>query len=97
MRHLFKHPEDFDDELIAFLRAPKRRDRLNIGRGWGIELVEGYSQERLGGALLVLLLFGSLVLALSMITQDLRRALGVAGLAVSSAGLALLSMQPLLA
>ena len=32
--HLFKHPEDYDGELITYLRAPKKQGRLQIGVGW---------------------------------------------------------------
>jgi hypothetical protein len=44
--HLFKHPEDYDGELITYLRSPKRNARLQFGVGWGINLVEGFLADR---------------------------------------------------
>jgi hypothetical protein len=44
--HLFKHPEDYEGELITYSRAPKRIARLHIGVGWGINLVEGFLADR---------------------------------------------------
>ncbi|KAJ4364147.1 hypothetical protein N0V83_009602 [Neocucurbitaria cava] len=44
--HLFKHPTDYDGELITYLRSPKRRERLEFGMGWGINLVEGFLAQR---------------------------------------------------
>lgn len=44
--HLFKHPEDYDGELITYLRAPKRHGRLQLGVGYGINLVEGFLAGR---------------------------------------------------
>ncbi|CAO2649810.1 Nn.00g011020.m01.CDS01 [Neocucurbitaria sp. VM-36] len=44
--HLFKHPTDYDGELITYLRSPKRRERLEFGMGWGINLVESFLAQR---------------------------------------------------
>jgi hypothetical protein len=97
LAHLFKHPEDFDDEYIAYSHAPKRRERLDIGRGWGIELVEGYTAQRLRAALLALLVLGSIVFTVACLTKDLQKALGVAGTVTAVAGLTLVGLQPILA
>jgi hypothetical protein len=90
LMHLFKHPEDYDDELITYLRTPKRRDRLEIGTGWGLELVEGFLAEKVWGAIAALFLLGSLVFAIVWSTRkgaDLQGAFGVAGWMVAIAGL----------
>ena len=29
--HLFKHPQDYDGELITYLRTPKKNGRLQLG------------------------------------------------------------------
>jgi hypothetical protein len=90
LMHLFKHPEDYDDELITYLRTPKRRDRLEIGTGWGLELVEGFLAEKVWGAIAALFLLGSLVFAIVWSTRkgaDVQGAFGVAGWMVAVAGL----------
>lgn len=92
LMHLFIHPEDYDDEFITYLRIPKRRDRLEIGIGWGLELVEGFLPEKVWGALLMLFLFGSLAFVFTWTCRkgdDLRGALGVAGSMTGAAGLLL--------
>lgn len=63
--HLFKHPEDHDDEVIAYSSMPKRRDRLESGTGWGLELVEGFIPGKVWAALTVLLILGLLVFSLT--------------------------------
>lgn len=88
--HLFKHPEDYDDEIITYQRTPKRRDRLEIGTGWGLELVEGFMAERVWGAFMSLLLIGSLVFAIVWACRkgdDMQGAFGVAGYIVGAGGL----------
>jgi hypothetical protein len=92
LTHLFKHPEDYDDERIAYLSAPKGRDRLEIGKGWGLELVEGFLAERVWGAIAGLFLLGSLVFAIVWATTqeaDAQGAFGVAGWMVAVAGFVL--------
>jgi len=44
--HLFRHPEDYDGELITYYRAPKKHGRLHLGPGWGINLVEGFLADK---------------------------------------------------
>ncbi|EME88309.1 uncharacterized protein MYCFIDRAFT_192510 [Pseudocercospora fijiensis CIRAD86] len=44
--HLFKHPEEYDGEMIAYLRVPKKKGRLALGVGWGVHLVEGFMPDR---------------------------------------------------
>jgi hypothetical protein len=44
--HLFRHPEDYEGELVTYVRAPKRTSRLDFGVGWGINLVEGFLADR---------------------------------------------------
>ena len=61
LRHMLKHPEDFDGEYIAYSSTPKRRFRLDMGTGWGIELVEGFAPERVRDAVLGLLGLGCLL------------------------------------
>jgi hypothetical protein len=97
--HLFKHPEDYDDELVAYLRTPKRRDRLEIGTGWGLELLEGFLAERVLGAILSLFLLGSLVFAVTWACKkgdDVQGAFGVAGYIIGAASLLLTWVQVVL-
>jgi hypothetical protein len=97
--HLFKHPEDYDDELIAYLRTPKRKDRLELGTGWGLELVEGFLAERVWGAFLGLCVLGSLIFAIIWACKkgnDLQGAFSVAGYIIGAACLILAWAQTVL-
>jgi hypothetical protein len=87
--HLFRHPYDYDDELITYLRTPKRRDRLEIGTGWGLQLVEGFLAERVWTALVVLSLVATaaFVSVWTVRKGDLQGAVGVAGWVLGIAGL----------
>jgi hypothetical protein len=89
LMHLFKHPMDYDDELITYFRTPKRRGRLESGTGWGLQLVEGFLPEKVWA--LVLGLFGlvSLVFAAvwSMMRDNVQGAFGVAGWMLTAAAL----------
>jgi hypothetical protein len=78
--HLFKHPSDYDGELITYLRSPKRRERLDCGMGWGINLVEGFVAQRVW-AVGLLLGIASAVFAMlyTMKSGDVQGAFGVAG------------------
>ena len=78
--HLFKHPEDYDGELITYLRAPKRHGRLQLGVGWGINLVEGFLADRVWMVLSALFALGSLafVIAWAWKRNDVQGASGVA-------------------
>lgn len=90
--HLFKHPEDYDGELITYLRVPKKSGRLSIGTGWGIHLVEGFLPARVWMLLSGLFALASLVFGVvwAWKKQDVQGAFGVAawicGLAVLSVG-----------
>ncbi|KAI7188634.1 hypothetical protein KC363_g5343 [Hortaea werneckii] len=44
--HLFRHPQDYDGEVITYLRIPKKNGRLGLGRGWGVSLVEGFEASK---------------------------------------------------
>lgn len=68
--HLFKHPEDYDSELITYLRVPKRHVQLKGGVGWGINLVEGFLADRVWVFLTIFFALGSLVFALVWILKD---------------------------
>ncbi|KAK5123344.1 hypothetical protein LTR85_002775 [Meristemomyces frigidus] len=78
--HLFKHPEDYDDELITYLRAPKKNGRLTLGRGWGISLVEGFEAAKVWLMVSTFFAVGSLVFAIAWayIRHDVQGAFGVA-------------------
>lgn len=68
--HLFKHPEDYDGELIAYLRFPKRNGRLPLGVGWGINLVEGFLAERVWILVSTFFALGSIAFAVSWTLKD---------------------------
>ena len=87
--HLFKHPEDYDDERIAYLRTPKRRERLDIGTGWGLQLVEGFLPERVWAVVMSFFVLGSVIFASIWACKrdDVQGAFGVAGWMISLAGL----------
>jgi hypothetical protein len=93
--HLFKHPEDYDGELITYLRSPKRRERLEFGMGWGINLVEGFLAQKIWACFMLFFGFGSGVFAIlwTIKKQDVQGAFGVAGWVVTLAGLLLGGLQ----
>lgn len=86
--HLFKHPTDYDGELITYLRSPKRRARLEFGMGWGIHLVEGFLAQRVWTVVIGMCGLSSAVFAVMWTVKkdDMQGAFGVAqwvlGLAV---------------
>ncbi|KAK5122542.1 hypothetical protein LTR85_003805 [Meristemomyces frigidus] len=45
--HLFQHPHEYEDEVVAYLNIPKKLERLQHGIGWGITLTEGFLPERI--------------------------------------------------
>lgn len=93
--HLFKHPSDYDNELITYLRAPKRRQRLDFGLGWGINLVEDFLVERVWLLIVGGFGFGSAVFAVVWVAwaRDVQGAFGVASWAVGLAGLLIMGLQ----
>ncbi|KAJ4351897.1 uncharacterized protein N0V89_007241 [Didymosphaeria variabile] len=93
--HLFKHPEDYDGELIAYLRAPKRRERLEFGMGWGINLVEGFLAQKVWAVLIAGFGVGSAVFGIlwTIKKDDVQGAFGVAGWIVTLAALVLGALQ----
>ncbi|KAK4545580.1 hypothetical protein LTR36_002930 [Oleoguttula mirabilis] len=93
--HLFKHPEDYDGELITYLRAPKKNGRLTLGRGWGISLVEGFEATRVWLLFSTFFAVGSLVFAVAWAYKrhDVQGAFGVAAWVCTLAGLAVGWMQ----
>jgi hypothetical protein len=90
--HLFKHPADYDGELITYLRSPKRRQRLEFGMGWGVHLVEGFLAQRVWLVTMGICAFGSAIFAIvyAIKGNDIQGAFGVAqwmlGLAVLVVG-----------
>jgi hypothetical protein len=93
--HLFKQPEDYDGEMITYLRSPKRRARLETGMGWGINLVEGFLAQRMWAVVMAFFGIGSGVFAILWTVKegDVQGAFGVAGWVVTFAGLVLGSLQ----
>ncbi|KAF2755268.1 hypothetical protein EJ05DRAFT_488788 [Pseudovirgaria hyperparasitica] len=88
--HLFKHPQDYDGELITYLRSPKRKKRLDVGVGWGIHLVEGFLPARVWTLMLGMFGLGSLVFAVVWVCvrrDDMQGAFGVAAWMTTLAGL----------
>lgn len=88
--HLFKHPEDYDGELITYLRAPKRNGRLQLGVGWGINLVEGFLADKVWIWMSAMFAFGSLVFGVvyAIKKADVQGAFGVAAWIVTLGALA---------
>jgi hypothetical protein len=90
--HLFKHPQDYEGELITYLRSPKRRQRLEFGMGWGVHLVEGFLAQRVWAVTMGICGLGSVVFAIlwTIKKDDVQGAFGVAqwvlGIAVLSVG-----------
>lgn len=87
--HLLNHPQDYEDECIAYERMPKRTSRLMAGEcGWGIELVETLLPEMVWALVLGIFGFGSLIFGAVWAARkhDVQGAFGVAawvcGLAV---------------
>lgn len=93
--HLFKHPEDYDGEMITYARAPKRRERLDFGMGWGINLVEGFHAQKVWAVIMACFGIGSAVFAVLWTIKkgDVQGAFGVAGWVVTLAGLVLGGLQ----
>ncbi|ORY13964.1 hypothetical protein BCR34DRAFT_672741 [Clohesyomyces aquaticus] len=93
--HLFRHPHDYDNELITYARAPKRRERLEFGVGWGINLVEGFLEKRVWATVGLGLGVGSLVFAVVWAVRwgDVQGAFGVAGWVVAVAGVVVGGLQ----
>jgi hypothetical protein len=93
--HLFQHPEDYDGELITYLRSPKRRERLEFGLGWGINLVEGFLARKVWMTIMLAFGVGSVVFAALWTIQkgDVQGAFGVAGWILTLAALIVGGLQ----
>lgn len=93
--HLFMHPEDYDEELVTYKRAPKRRERLQFGMGWGINLVEGFQGQKVWAFLMACFSIGSGVFGIlwTVKKDDVQGAFGVAGWIVTLAVLVLGALQ----
>ncbi|RMZ68486.1 transcription factor c2h2 [Pyrenophora seminiperda CCB06] len=78
--HLFKHPNDYDGEMVTYLRSPKRRQRLEFGMGWGVHLVEGFLAQRVWAATMGVFVLGSAAFAILWTVKkgDVQGAFGVA-------------------
>lgn len=89
--HLFKHPQEYDDEVVAYLSIPKKSDRLHHGIGWGITLTEGYLPERIWlFVLFTFVLFGCIFAVVWTVKEhDIQGAFGVASFLTTLAGMAL--------
>ncbi|KAL1635265.1 hypothetical protein SLS58_010302 [Diplodia intermedia] len=91
LMHLFRHPEDYESEFITYARAPKRRGaRLDVGVGWGVNLVEGFLAERVWLLVMVFFVLGSAVFAVVWACRrgdDVQGAFGVAGWMLTLAAL----------
>ena len=63
--HLFQHPEDYEHETLTYLRVPKKNGPLDVGKGWGINLREGFPAERVLVFMLIGFSLASLVFAIA--------------------------------
>lgn len=95
LMHLFKHPEDYEGESLTYERAPKRRERLDAGMGWGINLVEGFQAQRVWTVIMLGFGVGSAVFAILWTIKqgDVQGAFGVASWIVTLAGLGVAGLQ----
>lgn len=93
--HLFMHPEDYDEEQVTYKRSPKRRERLQFGMGWGINLVEGFQAQKVWAFIMACFGVGSGVFAIlwTVRENDVQGAFGVAGWIVTLAVLVLGALQ----
>ncbi|GAB1735012.1 hypothetical protein NU219Hw_g84t1 [Hortaea werneckii] len=48
--HLFRHPQDYDGEMITYLRIPKKNGRLGLGRGLVFGAVWASKKQDVQGA-----------------------------------------------
>jgi hypothetical protein len=87
LMHLFHHPEHYDDEIITYLRIPKKRgnklrvgESADIGVGWGIHLVEGFLAYKIWTLFTSLFVLVSLIFAVTWAVRkgDVQGAFGVA-------------------
>lgn len=78
--HLFQHPEDYEKEIITYMRVPKKNSRLDRGVGWGINLCEGFPADRVLVCFVVGFAFASLVFAIAWVCKqkDVQGAFSVA-------------------
>ena len=92
--HLFQHPQEYDDEKIAYSSIPKKLEKLYNGVGWGIALTEGFLPERIWLLVLSSLVLFGIVFAIvwTIKEHDIQGAFGVASflttLAVMTLGFA---------
>ncbi|KNG46731.1 transcription factor c2h2 [Stemphylium lycopersici] len=93
--HLFQHPNDYDGELITYLRCPKRRQRLEFGMGWGVHLVEGFLAQRVWAVTMGVCGLGSAAFAIlwTIKKDDIQGAFGVAQWVLGIAVLLVGAMQ----
>jgi len=93
--HLFKHPSDYDTENMTYCRIPKRRARLEVGVGWGINLVEDFLADRVWFLILAIFGMGSTVFAVAYVIwfKDVQGAFGVASWVVGLSTLLVGTLQ----
>ena len=92
LRHLFKHPEEHDNERLAYSAFPKCYERLEMGPGWGVEFVEGFVPKRVVMAVFSLILLTLGVYSVS-IACEVRSAVGVATFSLAAGCLSLIWAQ----
>ena len=90
LHHLFLHPEEYEGEMVAYLRIPKKiGGRLPPGQGWGINLVEGFIPHRIWVIILTLLLISLLFgIVWAAWKHDVQGAFGAASYIATVAGVA---------
>lgn len=93
--HLFKHPNDYDGELITYLRCPKRRARLEFGMAWGVHLVEGFLAQQVWAFVMAICGLGSAAFAIAWTFKkgDVQGAFGVAQWVIGLAALFVGALQ----
>lgn len=68
--HLFQHPEDYEHENLTYVRVPKKNGPLDTGKGWGINLCEGFPAERVLVFMLIGFSLASLVFAIAWFCKE---------------------------
>ncbi|KAF2119728.1 hypothetical protein BDV96DRAFT_629232 [Lophiotrema nucula] len=93
--HLLRHPEEYESESFTYPLLPKRKERLIVGTGWGLYLVEGFIGKRIWFAIALIVVTGGTAFAVawSVKKMDLQSAFTVGGFVVTFAMVGISALQ----